>query len=99
MFLIDDEYAEVVYDFEGEALVVDGLHYLAADGAAELIPLLDDAKLPEDLLGPVLDIVGVVVQQRQEHLLNEQLEVLLPDRCVLDDGVDVLHVCVAQLLH
>lgn len=69
MFLVDDEDAEIVYDFEGKAFVVDGPDDLAADGPAELITLLYHAKLPKDLLGSVLDIVGVVVEQREKHFL------------------------------
>lgn len=63
MFLIDDEYAEIMHDFEGKTFIVDRPNDLTADRPAELIALLDDTKFPKDLLGAVFDVVGVVMEQ------------------------------------
>lgn len=95
VFLIDDKYAEIVHDFEGETFIVDGPHDLAADWPAEFVSLLDDTKFPEDLLRPVLDIIRVMVKQRQEHLLDQQLKIFLPNCCIFYDRIDVLHIRIA----
>lgn len=64
MLFVDYEDAEIVNNLKGEAFIVDGSYDLAADGSTELVSFLNNAELPEDLLGPILDIIGVVVKER-----------------------------------
>lgn len=62
MLLVDYENAEIVNDLEGEAFIINGSDDLAADGSTELVPFLNHAELPEDLLRSVLDIIRIMVQ-------------------------------------
>lgn len=98
-FIVDDDHVQVADNFSDKLLVVDAFDNLHAHAPAELVAFLDDCELPEDLLGVELVVFGVAFEEQEEHLLHEQLEVLLSDRSVLDDGVDVLDVGVAKLAH
>lgn len=74
----------MLHDFENEQIVLsEQLHHLGRQCFAELVRLKDGREPSEDMLRLVISLT--LVEQEDQHFLDESLEILLGDCCVLND--------------
>lgn len=83
-FVVDDYDVEVADYLRHELLVINALHYLRTNAPTKLVPLLNDRELSQNLFRMVFAALRVAFQQQEQHLLNQQFEVLLSHSRVLD---------------